>query len=287
MLARPYRAPWFPRWVFTVSCGLGSVGPLVVAHAQAAVSPVPPKDCSVLPATTDSIHVVAVAELRATGKTKSIPPAFASLVIETLRERLMPPSQLDLSVMTSPRSDWTHAVPYLGAHAYFTLRQGAAPEDIAFGSGTLNSRLSTALLAAIQGLHGDSLPPFPNGADHLSLEMKVETWLDTGDYTNGLFRATLPRYIVTQKPHLLGGKRPNYPRIAIAEGIEDSILTSFVIGVDGKVDESSIDAEQATYIDFVREMVRTLPKMRFAPMRIGDCPVEAFVAQPWTFTLNR
>ncbi len=242
-----------------------------------------PPPCTALPSTADSVHVVAVAKLISAGKTQPIPASYASLIIETLRANLRPPSQMTLDIFGSVDSLFTQAMPYVGAHAYFTLRAGKPPEKVAFGTATMHPDLHAALVSAIFALHGDSLPPFPGNVDKLDVELKVYTEPDTGKQVDGLFRATLPQYPVSGEPRMLSGAGLSFPYAARVARKTDTIKVAFVIGTDGYPIEATLDPLKGTYRDFADEVLRKLPKMKYVPLQIGGCSVKMYTQQEFNF----
>jgi hypothetical protein len=97
---------------------------------------------------------------------------------------------------------------------------------------------------------------------------------------------------------LTAGAPVRYPARWRSAGYQAEVVMLYVVDREGRVrPESMRDVIPPTtrrpegraaeiYADFVSEVKRVLPQMRFAPARIGGCPAAQLVQQPFTFALR-
>jgi hypothetical protein len=262
--------------------------------------PSPDSACVSLPGSRDSVMALALVELRiapvvtdSTSKlrheqrTDTLPAAFAALVIETLRQHFVVPPTIGLGVLdgrdttsAKPQDMW----PSLGVHAYFTLRLGKPPADVALGGSSMSRVLEQRVADAIFALHGDSLPPLPGGAEELRVELRIRAEQDKGAADPAaLFRIRLPVYRNVRLPQRLGGPGPQFPDMGAIMRVADTIVVDFVIDRRGVPIESTFDIIRGTYKDFSQSVLRALPRTRSRPLVVGGCAVPFAIRQTFSF----
>lgn len=79
--------------------------------------------------------------------------------------------------------------------------------------------------------------------------------------------------------------RPEYPRVAIAAGIEGTVRVQAIVDVEGNVRAVEVDRSSADR-SCEEETVRAMYKWRFRPYRIGGKPTEFTVIVPFRFRLE-
>jgi len=78
--------------------------------------------------------------------------------------------------------------------------------------------------------------------------------------------------------------RPEYPRIAIAAGVEGTVRIRAIVDVEGKVREVTIDHSEIDR-SCEEETVRAMYQWRFRPYRLNGKPSEFTVIVPFRFRL--
>jgi len=86
---------------------------------------------------------------------------------------------------------------------------------------------------------------------------------------------------------LPGGQTPRYPEELRKAGIEGEVLTSFIVGPDGRVDVGSFKVMKSTHREFTDAVARALPDMRFKPATVGGKAVRQLIQQPFSFALQK
>jgi TonB family protein len=125
----------------------------------------------------------------------------------------------------------------------------------------------------------------------------IDLWLAIGagrlpSATNlpiGRFKTVVPhRDSAEAPPRLLSvGYHPRFPDAAIRTGIGDSLIVEFVIDTTGRAEQHSIVLIRAGYREFAEEAIKAIMSARFAPGRIGTCPVAVRVQVPINFCYSR
>jgi protein TonB len=107
-----------------------------------------------------------------------------------------------------------------------------------------------------------------------------------GGQLGGDANAPLQLKQVKQRPQLLAQLVLNYPRQARSDGIAGTVLVSFIIGADGRVEQQhtkvlrSIPALDAAAVEAVN-------RLRFSPgLGANGRPVRVLATQPIAFSLR-
>jgi protein TonB len=79
---------------------------------------------------------------------------------------------------------------------------------------------------------------------------------------------------------------PVYPTELIAQAVEGSVLTNFVIDTTGRADTSTIQILQATHPLFALSVRTAIPDMRFSPAMVQGRKVRQVVEQRFQFRIN-
>lgn len=82
------------------------------------------------------------------------------------------------------------------------------------------------------------------------------------------------------------GHYPQFPPLAVAAGVGDSMIFEFVIDTTGRVIRESIRPVRASYREFAEEAVRAIMSANFAPARIGRCKIRTRVQQSVNFRIR-
>jgi protein TonB len=79
---------------------------------------------------------------------------------------------------------------------------------------------------------------------------------------------------------------PRYPDILRSRGLEGGARVRFVVGANGRAELETLEVLEATHPAFVEAVRAVLPRLRFAPARLGDERVRQLVEIPFGFTLT-
>lgn len=78
---------------------------------------------------------------------------------------------------------------------------------------------------------------------------------------------------------------PAYPDALRRAGVGGEVRTKFVVDTTGRVDPRTVKITSATNAAFAAAVRAALPKMRFAPAKIGGRRVKQLVQQPFAFSV--
>lgn len=80
---------------------------------------------------------------------------------------------------------------------------------------------------------------------------------------------------------------PRFPQMLTSAGVEGMARLSFVVDTLGRVEPGTVLVLEATHPAFALAVQVNLPRMRFAPARVGGRAVRQLVEFPVQFHLNR
>jgi protein TonB len=80
---------------------------------------------------------------------------------------------------------------------------------------------------------------------------------------------------------------PRFPQVLRDAGVEGMARFRFVVDTLGRVELETVQVVESTHQAFALAVRATLPRMRFAPARVGGRPVRQLVEFPVQFRLDR
>ncbi len=80
---------------------------------------------------------------------------------------------------------------------------------------------------------------------------------------------------------------PRYPEMLKAQRLEGGARLRFVVNADGRVELSTVEVLDATHPAFTEAVRAVLPRLRFAPARVGRQKVPQLVEIPFGFQLTQ
>jgi len=80
---------------------------------------------------------------------------------------------------------------------------------------------------------------------------------------------------------------PQYPEAERLQNHQGMVVLSFVVGLDGKIDLSSVKIVYSRSPEFFAAVRRALPALRFDPAIVAGTPVPMRVMMPFAFSLRR
>jgi TonB family protein len=83
-----------------------------------------------------------------------------------------------------------------------------------------------------------------------------------------------------------GSAAPIYPPELIAQGVEGSVLTNFVIDTTGRADPQTIEVVQSAHPLFEQSVRTAIPGMRFSPAMVRGRRVRQVVEQRFQFRIT-
>jgi protein TonB len=234
------------------------------------------------------------------GSDKPIPDNFASFLVEGIRTNLVLPTPLALGVYGShfnrpipPGSKQPEElVPAFSSEFIVALRQDGSVRDLRLLQESLAPALDAAIARAIYLADSTkSLPPIGEVTDKSEIVVFID--IDMVDSaTSGrypLFRVTVPVYPMTRAVSQLRTPDavPHYPDELRNQGIAGFAQLRFVVDESGKVAEHSYRIVKLSEIPFGQAVLAVMPRFRFEPARIGNCPVKSIVEQSFEFKVDR
>jgi outer membrane biosynthesis protein TonB len=199
------------------------------------------------------------------------------------------------------RVDKRKAMPGGMATVGFTVARDGEIHDIGLAASSLSAPFDRAVLNAL--LRADSakmLAPLPESAlsqVKFFLTVYVAPYPEEPDTLHPwqprgrvrpLIKTTLPEWDPPVAiPEPLPVIPPSYPEDARSQLVEDSLLVRFVIDEKGNVVPSTVFFLSGTYRVFAKSIRDWLPRARYRPARIHNCPVKSAVIQPYRYKINR
>ncbi|HEX3159435.1 MAG TPA: energy transducer TonB, partial [Gemmatimonadaceae bacterium] len=218
-----------------------------------------------------------------------------TLVLQDLRAGIAMPRALAMLLNSHSRfdsdGDTTRSPrlvhPSLDGRLVFTLHANGRITDLAFEERSISEPLDAALVAMLQ--RDDPPGVFWNIAHPLaqdSVRLLLTTTHSPGEWevSTPLMRMRMPRYPATPV-RVFKALSPRYPDAGLRAGVVDTVQMRFVVDTLGRVDMATAYVWAAHYREFVSEVRRVLPRLRFEPMRIAGCPTRQLVQQPFVFSI--
>lgn len=84
----------------------------------------------------------------------------------------------------------------------------------------------------------------------------------------------------------IGGPLPTYPPALRTAGIEGRVTVRYIVGADGKVEETTIQVLNSTNKAFEAPAIEAIRKSNFKPAKIKGTPVRQLVEQVVRFTIG-
>ena len=140
------------------------------------------------------------------------------------------------------------------------------------------------------------LPPVPTLSTPILGEAVIGTRV-TGGIPGGTGDSTTSGFIPTtafgsdeveKVARVLGTqKQPRYPEILRQQKLEGSVLASYVVGTDGRVEAESFRAIDGSHPLFEVAVKQALLGTRFRPAEVGGKKVRQLIEQRFVFSLTR
>lgn len=156
---------------------------------------------------------------------------------------------------------------------------------------TVSYELNDAITAAI--LKADSAGAFPAPSSFLAqrdnrITLRLVNKEHGGASAFPLMAITLPMVRAESNVKVLRFPDPQYPRNALAARVEEEVELSYVVGVDGAVDNSApFQLRRVLYRPFAEAVVVALKGGRYVPAQLAGCPVPMLAHQGFGFKLRR
>jgi protein TonB len=110
--------------------------------------------------------------------------------------------------------------------------------------------------------------------------MSSSTWgAATADSSPSWFRSS----DVDELPQLLTDLHPEYPDLLRRAGVSGAVEVEYVVGINGRVDQNSLQVLATDHDRFTASVVRALRDARFKAARRAGQPVAVLVRQTIRF----
>jgi len=233
------------------------------------------------------------------GSNDPVPEEFSAALIDAIAQHLTLPSSLQLGVYgiaafgeAKVGSREPHPFfPTFSSEFLVEFRKNGSLKKLSLTQQSLAPPVDEAIAAAIYA--ADSAKSFPaiSGATKGS-ELKVFIDFDVSDLSlppfiskaHPLFSATVPLYQSPRKASpTLPDIRPKYPEEFRGHMVEGSVTLKFVIDESGKVVPGAYRLTDVSQLEFGREVLAIVPRLRYEPARIGNCRVKQLAEQKFNF----
>lgn len=275
--ARPFLAA-------ALLCAAALGRPLPAQSRDAAAS------CMV-PAAADSVTVAVVARATALDESQSLPPGFADELLFELGGRLRVPSPLPVNtyepvLRSADRSQPARAFASLDLLATLRLTHTGQPDRVELLASSLSPAFDQAVLQAIESAVRDSALPRlgPDVKDPtIPVRLLVTTTVTPADDDMVLFRMRVPALEVTPAT-VLNVPVPAYPAVQRMGGVQGRVDLRVIVTENGLAAANAVRVVRADDVAFLRAVLAVLDEYRFAPAKVGGCPVATVYQLPVEFT---
>lgn len=246
--------------------------------------------CTIPPA-TDSVNAAVVARAAALDESQSLPPGFADELLFELGGRLRVPTPLPVNtyeqvLRSADLSQPARAFASLDLLATMRLTHTGQPEDVQLLASSLSPAFDDAVLRAIESAVRDSAFPRlgPEVKDaSIPVRLLVTTTLTPADDDMVLFRMRVPALEVTPAT-VLNVPVPTYPTVQRMGGIQGRVDLRVIVAENGLAAANAVRVVRADDVAFLRAVLAVLGEYRFAPAKVGGCPVATVYQLPVEFT---
>lgn len=248
--------------------------------------------------TADSIELDLRLWVHAFDMTQSLPPSYAEMVAEGVRQFMVLPMAIPADVYDG-RSGHLAGPVIQGEYRAFLHHDGHLTQGRVVG-GTLNPVFDGAILRAIVGLDSSlMLPPLDSltllGEDSVDVDIVLGVGALPAIRTDPerfamnlgtvpLIRIRLPQREVTKAVSPAAGNMPPiYPPGASRVLRHGEVSIQFVVRADGKPDMRTAEPQNATAPAFVTMALEALQHYHYTPLHVEGCAVPGLVVQPFEF----
>lgn len=265
---------------------LSLLAPARTLWAQVASAPA----CTI-PDAADSVNVAVVARASALDESQSLPPGVADELLFELGGRLRVPTPLPVNtyeqvLRSQDLSQPARAFASLDLLATLRLTHDGQPRDVQLLSSSLSPGFDAAVMGALQAAVRDSALPRLGpevSAPSLAVRVLVTTTLTPADDDMVLFRMRVPALEVSPAT-VLNVPVPTYPTVQRMGGIQGRVDLRVIVTENGLAAANAVRVVRADDVAFLRAVLAVLGEYRFAPARVGGCPVAAVYQLPVEFT---
>lgn len=266
-----------------------------------------PSDACVPPTPLDTITLNVYAVLQSGLAPDARDPAwigYASDVFAAFRRALVLPSPLALPVFgyatpaitrTDLNGRGLAVAPTLTTVVAFSLGPSGAVLESAVAASSLAGSADTGILAAIQGAGSarafPRMPASSSPRESIRFDVVVTTIPpDSTQHAVVVDQIRVPEWPLARAVGTAPGVQPIFPSTRTgAASRPDSATFEFVVDESGKVNLSTGRAISTAgrvgdpaYLDFVARIAQILPALRYAPARVGTCPVAQVTQQAFS-----
>jgi len=231
-----------------------------------------------------------------------VPKSYAELLLEEIATRVVLPTPLLLPVFGGVFADTSDdaggrrgraelTTPTAALQFRLTLRRDGSLVWLDQTQRSLSPALDGALENAIrQADSARALPLVPKKLRGDTVVMFIT--LTAGDKAEAgarpLARAQVPVVRLTSPVRPRGDNSAfRYPEALRRAGVPGEVLLQFVVDQTGRPVAGTYRIVRATYAEFADAVLEVLPTYRFAPARVGECPVMQLVQTPFAFNISR
>ncbi|MDB4890365.1 MAG: hypothetical protein JWL61_2220 [Gemmatimonadetes bacterium] len=252
------------------------------------------------PPTADSVRSTFAATVQSFNPRRPLPPTYAELLGEGLRQELkLPPGLMfpvfeadSIPTKASPATKTWMAVPSMSVLYGVTIDSGKITR-IRRIAGASSISFDVAVATALTVLDSSaSLPPLPPELGPEPLEISVAIGrmplrqmrasnINPGVPVTPLFIVLSPAHVVSQ-PVSRGADFSRFIPQPPTKRDDEAVVVRVVVGPDGLVDQESMHVLAYSSTDYIRSVFEMIPNWKFKPLMLMGCEVSAI--EELTFT---
>lgn len=231
------------------------------------------------------------------GSQTPLPSEYSKAVIDAIAARMAVPNPLVFGAygMRYRRSGFDpkepqQLYPSFSSEFLVTFRADGSLKKLSITQKSLSPAIDNAIASAIRAAEAArAFPPIAQATNEKELsvfidldfadcEACVRSWL--------IFGATVPLYLASRNvSQILPLLSPKYPEDLRRRRTEGNVSVRFVVDESGRVADGAYRFINISEVDFGKEVLHILPRLRYEPARIGNCKVKQLVQQTFNFRL--
>ena len=292
---------------------LGVGGPLG-AQAEEHHAALAPSDTCPVPTPRRWIKDTLFAGVRRLDKPEKLPDAYAGLLLEEIRRRWRPPTPLRMpayggssgEAVVTPEGKAGVAGRLVHGDTVLSVGEGRGTfvlevelrlgsdgslRQLALVTSSTSPDLDGSVMHAIRAADSAHALPLPLGiklrGGSLPLTLTLSCLTDSGAYTRAFVVTSAPIFGPLEDVWpLRDNPLPWYPQAARRAYIEGEVVLDFVIDENGHPVPFSYHLVRANKREFLRAVLDVLPRHRYRPARLAECPVPQLVRESFRFNLQ-
>lgn len=273
---------------------------VIMLPALLAAQAVPAARCAPDSFAVSEVRPVFLALAPAGPDLRAVAADSASLpVLQAIAQRFAPPAEVSLPfwAWTHPKTSRPDAATLsptigMGLDDFIVLRfrPDGRLADRRIEVSTASPALNLSILEAILMADDERAFPRPGPAtnrDGARVRLRLVDTSRVHTTAVPLMTIAVPRIRTDEEVRQTRPPRLRYPNNGRFAAIEEDVELQFVVDTTGRVLPGSVRVIRGKYLDFIELVIEGLAEARYAPARMGNCPVPMLVHQRFAFRMRR